>query len=145
MAELGVEFGSVPVNDYIWQHARPLDDEKAFYAFFSLTLEGSNIDHASRYARRFEAHGDIESAKVMRCVLRDEIRHVRRGLDAFDDLRDPSEDLFDSFESALQWPMTPVRARGPEVDRAARRKAGMSDAFIDRVARARRPSLDARP
>ncbi|MDF1661483.1 MAG: DUF455 family protein, partial [Planctomycetota bacterium] len=100
--ELGVDFGDLPVNDYIWARALDTQSKEQFVAFFALALEGANLDHSFEYMNLFDELGDEKSAAVMRRIFADEIIHTRRGIEWFDRWRDP-DDFFTSFEKHLVW------------------------------------------
>lgn len=143
--ELGVGFGDLPVNDYIWARALDTKTIEQFVAFFALALEGANLDHSFQYMTLFEGLGDEKSAAVMRRVFADEIIHTRRGIEWFDQWRSPDEDLFTSFEKHLVWPMTPARARGPQYHPPGRLAGGFPEDFVERLGDTSRRRSDRLP
>ena len=146
MAELGLEFGALPVNDYIWCRALDATTPASFLAFFALTLEGANLDHARLYMQLFDQLEDPISARVMRDVLADEIIHVRRGWTAFRELPEHGGEAgFEEFAGALIWPLTPGRAKGPSWFPDTRRAAGLPDEMIRRIGQASRRTDGPRP
>ncbi len=145
MAELGVAFGDHATSPFFWDCLARVDSVDQFVAGMSLTLEQANLDFAVEYARAFRAVGDDRTASLLDRVHREEIVHVARGVQHFGRSR-PSEPLWELFVRSLPAPLTPRRARGRTVDRPSRRKAGLPDSFVDRVAvyahsRGRRPRL----
>ena len=142
---LGAAFGDLPLSAFFWDALHRIEEPVAFCAAMGLTLEQANLDFAGHYAGAFAGVGDEASAAVLRRVLADEIRHVRRGLTWFDALREPG-DRWQAFVDALPAPLTPRRARGPVFDVDARRRAGLDEDFIERVrlhgaSRGRPPTL----
>ena len=69
----------------------------------------------------------------MRAIHRDEIRHVDFGMRWLRRLKSSEMDDFAAFEQHLKWPIRPSKARGSLFQEDARRQAGMSDDFIDRL------------
>lgn len=143
--ELGVDFGELPVNDYIWARALDTETKEQFVAFFALALEGANLDHSYEYMQIFEGLGDEASAAVMRRIFSDEIVHTRRGIYWFEKWRDPNEDFFSSFEKQLVFPMSPARARGPSYHPQGRRAGGFPDDFVERLGATSRRRSDRLP
>jgi uncharacterized ferritin-like protein (DUF455 family) len=132
-AALGLLFGDLPVNSYIWQKAQQFESVLDYLAGLPLTFEGANLDHTLEFAGYFQAAGDARSAALMRVIHRDEIEHVRFGLEWLRRLKAPGQSDWDAYVAHLKWPLRPARARGDEFDRAARVAAGMSDEFIERL------------
>ena len=50
-------------------------------------------------------------------------------------LKPPGVSDWDAFESHLHWPLRPEKARGAVFQREARRAAGLSEEFIERLER----------
>ena len=145
MAELGVAFGDHATSPFFWDCLAGVDSVDGFVAGMSLTLEQANLDFAVEYAGAFRAVGDDRTASLLERVHREEVVHVARGVQHFGRSQ-PAEPLWDLFVRHLPAPLTPRRARGRTVDRPSRRKAGLPDSFVDRVAvyahsRGRRPRL----
>lgn len=133
MLELGLRFGSLPVNDHFWRIAKDLDTPLRFVAALGLTFENGNLDYAQQYAQVFRSVGDEVSARVMETVHEDELMHVRFGLHWLRRLKDPAQSDWDAYTLALVFPTSPARARGPEFDRKVRAEIGMDEDFIDRL------------
>src|ERR1700732_3849249 len=53
-AELGLPFGSLPVNDYIWAKSQAFESVLDYLAGLPLTFEGRNLDHTLALERLFE-------------------------------------------------------------------------------------------
>lgn len=132
-AVLGLQFGELPVNSYIWKKSLGFESLLDYLATLPLLFEGRNLDHTLEFASYFEAADDERSAALMRVVHRDEIEHVRFGLDWLRRLKPADQTDWEAFTSHLAWPLRPAKARGDDFQREARRAAGMSDEFIDQL------------
>jgi len=148
----GVSFGDLPVTAHFWnklgphmaadrrgdapasppapaQAATPL----GFVCTMGLTFENANLDFAGAYAVAARAAGDEATARVLEQVHDDEIGHVRF---AWVWLRTLAPDAapWDVYVANLAPPLSPARARGRELDVEARRRAGLDDEFVARLA-----------
>jgi uncharacterized ferritin-like protein (DUF455 family) len=130
-AMLGVEFGSLPVNSYIWKKSLEFKSVLHYVATLPLVFEGCNLDHTLEFASYFEAVGDDRSAALMRVIHRDEIEHVAFGMDWLRKLKPTGQSDWDAFCEHLEWPLRPVKAKGDVFQREARLAAGMSADFVD--------------
>jgi len=132
VSRLGAEIGAFGVRDWFWERIPRCTDIVSFLATMGLGFEAGNLDHASRFERIFRDVGDAHAAAVQALVGRDEVAHVRFGAIWFANLRGSLE--FDDWCSTLPDPLSPMLMRGETLDREARRAAGMSDEFLDRLA-----------
>jgi len=131
--KLGITFGDLPVNCYIWKKALSFTNVMDYLAGLPLVFEGANLDYTIELADAFEAAGDPRSAHVMRVIHDDEIEHVRFGLTWLRKLKPEGMSDFDAFTSHLHWPLRAYKARGNVFQKEARRAAGMDDEFIDAI------------
>lgn len=131
----GVEPGTEPLSTFFWDALAPVDEVGAFVAGLSLCLEQANLDFAGTWARAFAEAGDPTTADLLRRVRDDEVRHLRSGAATFRAVTGAPL-TFEAFRAALRPPLSVARARGPELDREGRRRAGLSDDFVDAVATA---------
>lgn len=131
--KLGVPFGSRPVNCYIWNKAMSFQSPLDYLAGLPLVFEGRNLDHTLELADAFSAAGDERSATLMRAIHQDEIEHVRFGIEWLRRLKPTQLSDWEAFESHLHWPLRPSKARGEVFQREARREAGLSEEFIERL------------
>ena len=138
-AALGVPFGSLPVNGYIWKKSLEFESLLDYLAGLPLTFEGGNLDHTLQFEEAFRQAGDERSAAVMRAIHRDEIEHVRFGLHWLRLLKPAEQDEWDAFVAHLKWPLRPAKARGDVFHREPRLAAGMSTEFIERLEREAEP------
>lgn len=136
-AMLGIEFGSLPVNSYIWKKSLEFRSLLDYIATLPLVFEGCNLDHTLEFASYFEAAGDDRSAALMRVIHRDEIEHVAFGMEWLQKLKPSGQSDWDTFCEHLQWPLRPVKAKGDTFQIEARRQAGLSDEFIENLQLAR--------
>ncbi len=132
-AALGLRFGELPVNSYIWQKAQQFENVLDYLAGLPLVFEGANLDHTLEFATLFEQAGDDRSAAIMRAIHHDEIHHVAFGLEWLRKLKSPDQSDWEAFQSHLKWPLRAEKARGEVFQKEARQAAGMSDEFIERL------------
>lgn len=134
----GIEEGDC--SDYLWRGIRGVTTsahpEAAFLSAVGLTFEQANLDHSLLYADAFRRAGDDESAAVMQRVHDDEIGHVALAVRWLPRLVGSASDV-EAYESSVPFPLSAARAKGRHFCTDARRKAGMSDAFVRHVEAAR--------
>ena len=135
-AELGIAFGDLPVNCYIWKKALDYHSVLDYLAGLPLTFEGRNLDHTVEFEEIFLTAGDEKSAGVMRVIHRDEIEHVRFGWEWLRRLKPPAQTEWDAYCEHLHWPMRPAKAKGENFLRAPRKAAGMTEDFLDHLEQA---------
>ena len=132
-AMLGLKFGDLPVNCYIWKKSLEFESVLDYLATLPLVFENRNLDHSLEFAAMFEAAGDERSAALARVIHNDEIEHVRFGLDWLRKLKPEAQSDWDAFIEHLKWPLRPSKAKGDEFQYEARREAGMTDDFIAKL------------
>ena len=135
-AELGIRFGDLPVNCYIWKKALAFESVLDYVAGLSLTFECRNLDHALEFAEYFRQAGDEQSARLMRVIHNDEIRHVAFGLEWLRKLKPSEQSDWDAYVAHLHWPLRPAKSKGDTFNRGSRLAAGLTEQFIDSVERA---------
>lgn len=121
-------------RDWFWERLPSVSGPAAFCATMGMGLEGANVDHAARFAARFDAAGDAEAADIERVVGREEIPHVLFATRWFERFTGERPATFDTWAAHLPPPISPLLMRGDPMDRASRAKTGASDAFLDRLA-----------
>lgn len=104
-----------------------------YVAGLPLVFEGANLDHSLELAEAFEAAGDPRSAAVMRTIHRDEIEHVRFGVEWLRKLKPEGMSDWEAFEQHLHWPLRPIKARGDTFQKEARLAAGLDEQFIQHL------------
>lgn len=133
-AALGLRFGALPVNGYIWGKALAFCDVLDYLAGLPLTFEGGNLDHTLELEAVFRQAGDVRSAAIMRAIHRDEIEHVRFGIDWLRRLKPPGQSDWETYCAHLRWPLRPSKARGDTFHAEPRRAAGLDADFIRQLA-----------
>lgn len=131
--ELGVKFGDLPVNSWIWQKAQDYQTTLEYVAGLPLVFEGANLDHTVEFEEYFKQAKDRRSAAIMRAIHKDEIHHVEFGLTWLRQFKSPEDSDWDAWLKALKWPIRPSKARGDLFQREARLQAGLTSDFIDRL------------
>lgn len=141
LAALGSQLREHPRSDYFWKHARTIADSphgpRAFLCAMGLTLEQANLDFSAMYRDAFREVGDEPSARVCEQVHRDEVGHVRIAVRWLRELSEPGLDDAELYAACTPFPFAATRAKGRRFDAEARRAAGLSEAFIESVRRAR--------
>jgi uncharacterized ferritin-like protein (DUF455 family) len=133
MHEYGVDLGGVSLNLYFWNILKTMRTPLDFVTRMSLTFEQANLDFALEYAKLFEEEiADEKTAKLLRVVHDDEVKHVAHGLKWFNEWREPNETEFDSYQKLLPFPLTPRRGKGGSRFFAAqsRKDAGFSEDYV---------------
>lgn len=131
---LGKRFGDCTLNGYVWRKTADYQCLLDYLAGLPLTFEGGNLDHSLYYAELFSKAGDEASAEVMRVIHRDEIEHVRFGVDWLRKLKPTALSDWETYCQHLKPPLRPADAKGSSFDRASRKAAGLTDDFIDHLA-----------
>ncbi len=132
MGELGLRFGDLPLFKHFWNHVPHLTSPIRYVSVMSLTFEMANLDFAPLYGRSFAAFGDEKSAALMAQILKDEINHVSFGYRWLHRLKGEA-DAWESWISNLSPKLEPKRAKGFLVMEENRRKAGVSNDWIEKI------------
>ncbi len=144
-SRLGLEFGQLPVNCYIWKQTRSFETLLDYIAVLPLVFEARNLDHTLELEAAFQAVGDPRSAALMRRIHEDEIEHVAFGLHWLRTLKMPSQTEWEAYCAHLKWPMSPSKAFGEIFQSDARKRSGMTEAFISQFDLLRQTPLPPRP
>lgn len=132
-ATLGLRFGDLPVNCYIWKKALSFQSVLEYLAGLPLTFEGRNLDHTLEFEEYFQRAGDPKSAAIMRAIHRDEIEHVAFGLEWLRRLKPEGQSDWDAYVEHLQYPLRPQKSVGDVFHVEPRLAAGMSPEFIQHL------------
>ncbi len=124
-----------PVTGHFWNYRERLTSPLAFVCTMGLTFENANLDLAAAYAAAARAAGDPETAAILDEVAADEVDHVRFAATWVGKLA-PGESAWATYQRVVAFPLGASRARGVELDVAARRRAGLDDEFIAGLAAA---------
>jgi len=135
LERLGARYGDFPVRDWFWERIPQSPTPAHFVAALGIGLEGGNLDHARRYAAKLRAAGDDEGARIQEAVAEEEIAHVRFAVHWFRQMTGGLD--YETWRAHLPRPLSPLLMRGEPIARAARRRAGLPDDFVDRLARYR--------
>jgi uncharacterized ferritin-like protein (DUF455 family) len=130
LSTCGVEFGDFPVSGFFWRSVSTMEHPMDYVASLSLTFEQANLDFSTHFAQVFSSLGDLSTASLLRGIHRDEIAHVAYGLKWFRRWKNPSESDWDAFCRVLRFPLSPRRAKGFQLNLAARQRAGFDPDFI---------------
>lgn len=144
----GVAFGDIPLSGYFWKLLPGVrqapDPARAFLCMQGLTLEQANLDFTMLYRDAFRRGGDDDTARVLQQVHDDEIAHVRlaRVWLLRDDEGNPTttpspEDDLQRYQAHVPFPLSAARAKGRRFEVGARRRAGLSEPFIEHVRQAK--------
>lgn len=80
LRQLGSFYGALPAHDGLWQAAgETAHDALARLAIVPMVLEARALDITPATVARFEGAGDDVSARMLRRIMTDEIRHVSAG------------------------------------------------------------------
>ncbi len=80
LRSLGSHYGALPAHDGLWEAAgETAHDPLARLAVVPMVLEARGLDVTPATLERFESAGDEPTARILRRILIDEIRHVGAG------------------------------------------------------------------
>jgi uncharacterized ferritin-like protein (DUF455 family) len=133
MQAMGLHFGDLPLYRHFWAHVPHLTCPIRYVSVMSLTFEMANLDFAPMYGKSFAGAGDKASAALMQSILKDEIKHVAFGVKWLKKLKKDGESQWDAWEQSLPPLMTPARAKGFILHEDPRRKAGVSEEWIQKL------------
>lgn len=131
--DLGLRFGELPVNCYIWKKSRTFQSVLDYLAGLPLTFEGRNLDHTLEFEQYFEQAGASRSAAIMKAIHLDEIQHVAFGLHWLQRLKPADQSDWDAYVEHLHWPLRPDKSIGDTFNAEPRLAAGMSPEFIEQL------------
>ncbi|MGE4609631.1 MAG: DUF455 family protein [Myxococcota bacterium] len=141
LAEHGYALSDFALSDYFWKHTPVIvaspHGPSAFLCAMGLTLEQANLDFTLVYRDGFREAGDESSAEVCQLIHDEEIEHVRLAAHWLRELQPDAPSDIERYRRAVPFPLSAARAKGRRFDRAGRRKAGLSDDFIEYVRTAR--------
>jgi uncharacterized ferritin-like protein (DUF455 family) len=132
-AALGLRFGELPVNCYIWKKAQTFQSELDYLAGLPLTFEGRNLDHTLEFEEYFLKASDSKSAAIMKAIHRDEISHVAFGLEWLRRLKPQGISEWDAYVRHLHYPLRPDKSVGDVFHVEPRVAAGMTAEFLQRL------------
>jgi len=133
---LGCRYGHHAVRDWFWERTLSCETALQYVALMGLGFEGGNLEHARRFDLLLRDAGDPESAELVARVGREEVAHVHFAARWFSEWSGAAPEGGPDFErwaAELPAPLTPAVLRGSPLDRVRRGKAGLSEAFLDRL------------
>jgi len=131
---LGSHYGALPAHAGLWETSYATGhDLLARMALIPLVLEARGLDVGPAMLARVEAHGDHDSAQVLRIIYNDEKRHVAFGLKWFNFLcareaRDPMTTFHALVRKYFRGPLK------PPFNEKARTEAGLTPGFYKPLA-----------
>jgi uncharacterized ferritin-like protein (DUF455 family) len=134
LVTLGTHYGALPAHDGLWDAARETaHDIAARLAVVPMVLEARGLDVTPITIARFQAAGDLRTARILQRILDDEIRHVGLGTSHFSKV---CAERGDSPPKTWQTLVTRYfrGAIKPPFNDSARHSAGLSCEFMAGVA-----------
>lgn len=132
LSQMGHSPGAFPVRDWFWERVPLTSSPSSYLAVMGMGFEGGNLDHAQRFGTRLREVGDNSGAAIQDMIGSEEIGHVRFALHWFAQWNTTTD--FDTWLSFLPPPLSPVLMRGNCLNRESRKKAGMSESFLNSLA-----------
>lgn len=134
LRQLGSHYGALPAHDGLWQAAtETAHDAMARLAIVPMVLEARALDITPATVARFEGAGDDASARMLRRIMTDEIRHVAAGTTWFGYATNRA-----GLEPANHYQILVKRhfrgALKPPFNDSARRQAGLTLEFYSALA-----------
>ena len=127
--DLGFSPDDYQVNDFFWKQFKKIKCFDEFFSMMSLTFEAANLDFCLYYENVFKKIDDLNSARMMKEVYLDELKHVRLGVYWLNKWRE-DDSLWNYYLKNLPEGVTPERSKGIGFCRKSRKSAGLDDLFI---------------
>jgi len=136
------------LSPYFWSQAPAIaaspHGPRAFLSAMGLTFEQANLDFSLLYRDAFREAGDEASARVCQVIHDEEVAHVALAARWLERLSGPDQSEIERYDETVPFPLSAARAKARRFDIAARRRAGLGDAFIEHV-RSARSTQETRP
>lgn len=129
---LGSRVGDFGVRDWFWKRVPSCRNKVDFVAVMGMGLEAANLEHAPNFAARFRLAGDEQGALIQERIAAEEVAHVGFATRWFKHWTGGCD--FEAWAEHLPPPLTPWVMRGAPLADEARRRAGMSEAFLRSLA-----------
>jgi uncharacterized ferritin-like protein (DUF455 family) len=139
---LGHAVGDFGVRDWFWKRVPSCRTPLEFVAVMGMGLEAANLEYAPDFAARFRAVGDEAGAAIQERIAAEEVAHVGFATRWF--ARWTGGCDFEAWAAILPPPLSPWVMHGEPIAFDARRRAGMSEAFLTAL-RAYVPEPKGRP
>jgi uncharacterized ferritin-like protein (DUF455 family) len=142
IGKLGAAVGDFGVRDWFWKRVPSCRTKLEFVAVMGMGLEAANLEYATNFASRFRDAGDEEGARIQERIATEEVGHVGFATRWFKHWTGGCD--FEVWAAQLPAPLSPWVMHGSPLARDARRRAGMSDDFVQALA-AYVPEVKGRP
>jgi uncharacterized ferritin-like protein (DUF455 family) len=129
---LGQRVGDFGVRDWFWKRVPSCQTKVDFVAVMGMGLEAANLEHAPNFAARFRQAGDEKGAEIQERIAAEEVAHVGFATRWFKAWTGACS--FEAWAERLPPPLSPWVMHGTPIAVDARRKAGMPDEFLRRLA-----------
>jgi len=129
---LGCQVGDFGVRDWFWKRVPTCTSKLEFVAVLGMGLEAANLEYAPSFAARFRRAGDEVGARIQERIAAEEVAHVGFATRWF--ARWTGGCDFDEWSRLLPPPLSPWVMHGNPIASDARRRAGMSEAFLQSLA-----------
>jgi uncharacterized ferritin-like protein (DUF455 family) len=130
----GSHYGALPAHAGLWEAAEATaQDATARLAVVPMAFEARGLDVTPMMIDRFDAAGDITTARILRRILRDEVRHVAAGTYWFE-----SCCMRERIDPETTWRRLVTRRFGgvvkPPFNDSARESAGLTRDYYQGLA-----------
>jgi uncharacterized ferritin-like protein (DUF455 family) len=139
---LGFAVGDFGVRDWFWKRVPCCRTQLEFVAVMGMGLEAANLEYAPSFAARFRLAGDEAGAAIQERIAAEEVAHVGFATRWFTRWTGGCD--FATWSRQLPAPLSPWVMHGEPIAVDARRRAGMSDEFLQAL-RAYVPEPKGRP
>ncbi|MET0138049.1 MAG: ferritin-like domain-containing protein, partial [Sphingobium sp.] len=135
LRQMGSHYGALPAHEGLWDAAHDTrHDLAARLAIVPLVLEARGLDVTPPMIARLQQVGDEPSARILKRIADDEIRHVAAGVKWFEILANGQ-----NLDAALIFQgLVKRHFRGaikPPFNDSARRQAGLTQEYYTALAR----------
>lgn len=131
LATLGSRYGALPAHAGLWEAAEQTrHDCAARLAVVPMALEARGLDVTPATVARFEAAGDVRSARILQRIYRDEIRHVAIGVRWFE--AEAGDDATARWQAIIGGGFAAIVK--PPFNAPARDEAGMAASYFEPLA-----------
>ena len=125
---LGRRVGDFGVRDWFWKRVPSCRTKLEFVAVMGMGLEAANLEHSANFAARFRRAGDAKGAQIQERIGAEEVAHVGFATRWFKLWTGGCS--FEEWAERLPPPLSPWVMHGNPTAIEARRRAGMSDEFL---------------
>jgi uncharacterized ferritin-like protein (DUF455 family) len=125
---LGQQVGDFGVRDWFWKRVPSCRTKLEFVAVMGMGLEAANLEHSANFAARFRLAGDTKGAEIQERIGAEEVAHVGFATRWFKLWTGGCS--FEEWAERLPPPLSPWVMHGNPIAIEARRRAGMSDEFV---------------